>query len=176
MTTFNFIAASHDWDIRFENERTMVVTFNDINLPDSTANLQRSQGFFKYSLAPIEEVAFDEKIYSHADIFFDYNAPIRTNDGLAWIGRTSSVKDTETPASPYQLFPNPASDELLVDGLGAGDIEGYSIYNISGQKLVEGRISITDNKVDISGLVPGIHLIQLNGKSKTVMLKFIKSE
>jgi hypothetical protein len=54
-------------------------TFNPINLPDSTTDLLGSNGYIRFSIKPKENLPEKTKIENFADIYFDYNPPVRTN-------------------------------------------------------------------------------------------------
>jgi hypothetical protein len=63
----------------------------------------------------------------------------------------------------FSFFPNPAQDYLQFD---LPEISQYQLVNLSGQIALEGSIS-GNQKIDITGLKPGIYLLSLrleNGK------------
>jgi len=73
------VMASHDYTWEMDRQK-LIVTFNDINLVDSTANEEASHGFilFKAKLAdPAPEPGAIVK--NTAEIYFDFNEPIVTN-------------------------------------------------------------------------------------------------
>ena len=57
-------------------------TFNDINLPDSTSNEPESHGYIKFKVSPQADMVEGTQVENFADIFFDFNDPIRTNTTL----------------------------------------------------------------------------------------------
>ena len=175
LTTFKYVASSHNHEITFRNERTLVVIYEDINLPDSTSNLLESQGFFKYSFQPIEDIEEDTKIYSHADIYFDFNVPIRTNETLAWVDKLSATKNIQASKSKSIIHPNPASDELILKNLEDQKLQKYFIFNCNGIKVDEGIIGLENHEINISHFDSGLYFIHLITENKNISTeKFIK--
>lgn len=74
-------------------------------------------------------------------------------------------------SAKYNLFPNPASDEITVSGLSNG--ESISVYDIYGNKVCVGY----ESKIDLSDLSSGFYILQIkdtNDAPKEV-LKFVKN-
>ncbi len=81
ISTFQQGASSHSYTFHVSGKGRPVLTFtfNNINLPDSTRNQLASNGFIQFSITPKAGLAEKTLIENFADIFFDYNDPIRTN-------------------------------------------------------------------------------------------------
>jgi hypothetical protein len=56
--------------------------FRNINLPDSASDPEGSKGWFSFSIKAKEDLPLGTQISNFVDIYFDYNAPIRTNSTL----------------------------------------------------------------------------------------------
>ncbi|MEL6862891.1 MAG: hypothetical protein AAFP19_00670 [Bacteroidota bacterium] len=80
-TTFKLGAYSHPMDFCMEGQGSAVLRFefNDILLPDSSTNLLESQGFVRFSIKALPNTPLETDIENNADIYFDFNPPIRTN-------------------------------------------------------------------------------------------------
>ncbi|MBK8442449.1 MAG: leucine-rich repeat domain-containing protein [Sphingobacteriales bacterium] len=78
ISTFQMVAASHDYRLRLEN-RILEVFFENINLPDSTTNEPESHGFVAFKIKAADSVAIGSQLKNTAEIYFDYNFPIVTN-------------------------------------------------------------------------------------------------
>ena len=50
LKTFEMVSSSHACNFHFENSRTLVIDFPNIKLPDSSANLVGSNGFFEFRI------------------------------------------------------------------------------------------------------------------------------
>jgi Secretion system C-terminal sorting domain len=73
-------ASSHRYQLDILEGRILKFTFNKINLPDSTRNKLKSQGFIKFLVRLKSNIAFGSKIENKAAIYFDFNEPVITNN------------------------------------------------------------------------------------------------
>ena len=89
--------------------------------------------------------------------------------GVDLINLTLGVEESGKSVKP-EIYPNPASDVLNISGI--SEAADYEIYNITGQKIEEGKVS--DHHVNLHQLSKGVYFIQLKDKEKVTRLKFIK--
>ncbi|MEM7102977.1 MAG: hypothetical protein AAF502_07610 [Bacteroidota bacterium] len=82
LSTFEFLASSHDVEVFIEPDREVVFKFDNIMLPDSNVNEPASHGFVKYNINHIEDLPSENEIENTAGIYFDWNPPIITNTTL----------------------------------------------------------------------------------------------
>lgn len=86
---------------------------------------------------------------------------------------TTSISDNSSKAINVQLYPNPATDILMIKGLeNYPDLKDIRISTILGES--SSLKFDQDYKIDISKLANGIHFINLIFENKTYTLKFIK--
>lgn len=90
LSTLVFGASSHPYKVDFIGRSIPILrfTFNNINLVDSITNEPKSHGFVTFSVKPYDTIPNATKIYNNADIYFDFNPPIRTNTTLTTINDT----------------------------------------------------------------------------------------
>lgn len=81
IATLQMGSASHTYSLKVIGKGRPVLTwtFTNINLPDSTRNQKGSNGFIQFSIKPKANLPEKALIENYADIFFDYNDPVRTN-------------------------------------------------------------------------------------------------
>ncbi len=84
LATLQVGATSHAGKVTVSGKGRPVLTFtfNNINLPDSTRDRRGSNGFIRFSIRPRADLPEKTRIENFADIFFDYNEPVRTNTVL----------------------------------------------------------------------------------------------
>lgn len=76
-SSFEFISSSRPCKISIEN-RTLKAVFTEINLTDTSTSLENSKGYLDFSILPSVNMKFEE-INNFADIYFDFENPVRTN-------------------------------------------------------------------------------------------------
>lgn len=80
----------------------------------------------------------------------------------------ASVSVDEKERLDFSIFPNPAQDNLQVNGL---EKEAkYSIYTITGKQMDYGLLMPFDNQINIEALPSGVYFVEVAGTAK----KFIK--
>jgi uncharacterized repeat protein (TIGR01451 family) len=109
-------ASSHQYQWKLEGQGVLVFTFNNILLPDSTTNLEGSQGFVTFHIEQQADVPLGTQILNDAAIYFDFNAPVITNETIHTVGVdvVSSTTDhgLEQMGSVVAVAPNPAVSEV----------------------------------------------------------------
>jgi uncharacterized repeat protein (TIGR01451 family) len=81
LRTLQMGAVSHPYTFTVSGKGRPVLTwtFKDINLPDSARDQAGSNGAIQFSIKPLAGLPEKTRIENFADIFFDYNPPVRTN-------------------------------------------------------------------------------------------------
>ncbi|GAB3870776.1 hypothetical protein GCM10028824_19810 [Hymenobacter segetis] len=81
LRTLHVLTASHPYRVAVSGHGRAVLTFTfeNINLPPATRDAVGSNGFVQFSIQPKAGLPARELIENNADIFFDYNPPVRTN-------------------------------------------------------------------------------------------------
>ncbi|WP_255474091.1 DUF7619 domain-containing protein [Pontibacter qinzhouensis] len=73
------ISHNYTFSVSGKGQPVLTWTFHNIMLPDSTSNEPGSHGYIQFSIQPKVDLPEKTAIENFADIFFDYNSPIRTN-------------------------------------------------------------------------------------------------
>jgi uncharacterized repeat protein (TIGR01451 family) len=94
METFHLMSTSHPSELQIENiagKQVLKWHFKNINLPDSTHNEPQSHGYIKFKIKHKTGIAEGTIIQNFADIYFDFNEPVRTNTTV------SNITDYQFP-------------------------------------------------------------------------------
>ncbi|MEN8117587.1 MAG: cellulase family glycosylhydrolase [Bacteroidota bacterium] len=70
------------------------------------------------------------------------------------------------------IYPNPATGYFIINNL--NDFNEFSIINLQGQVLINEQIIPSVNRVNLSGLTPGIYFLSLTSRHIRVTDRFIK--
>jgi len=74
--------SSHDYTFRIYDGNILEWRFENILLPDSTTDEPGSNGFVKFTVSQMPDLPNGTEIRNDADIYFDFNKPIITNETL----------------------------------------------------------------------------------------------
>jgi|GEM_PF-1457138 len=159
--------SSHSYAFSIKENRIMEFRFDNILLPDSTTNLEASNGFVKFSVQQKPDNPLGVYIKNTADIFFDFNEAVRTNTVTHLIGEITLTSDQErlNPRFVSLAIPNPFSEMTVLN------LEGKISYPLRLRVFDPfGRLMHTDvvrsngHQIDRVGLPRGIYLYTLTDK------------
>ena len=157
-------------------------TFNNINLPPKSTNAMNSNGYFVYSIKMKTGLSVGDQIRNNASIYFDYNAPVKTNTTLNTIGWPTEVHNVAASNEFFTIFPNPAGSSFKANinsGIANNNAE-LQVTDITGKTLMSKKLVLAQGaqtiSVDVSGLASGIYLVTINnnGNMQTNKLAIIK--
>ncbi|MBK9732228.1 MAG: T9SS type A sorting domain-containing protein [Chitinophagaceae bacterium] len=177
MSSFELMASSTPVELTFDQTTNkMVFLFSNILLPDSNVNEEESHGFIRYRIKPLPTLLSGDSIVNNASIFFDFNAPIKTNDAVTYIDEETAIEEAEISSSHLQLFPNPASQlvTIITDQPVSADGQ-LLVYDIYGREIYRLQMEHQQQVVmDVSKFADGIYIICLQANGKWFAEKIIK--
>lgn len=156
-------------------------TFNNILLPDSNTNQEASNGFVNFSIRPKAGLALGTRLENFADIYFDFNDPIRTNTTVNTLweptytpGVLDTVFLTEVKKSlvvkDISIYPNPTKGKLEVNVPEAGVLQ---VYNTKGEAVLTTQLEVGKQSLNFSQLPKGLYLIQFRSPEGQICKKVI---
>lgn len=175
LSTFEIMNKSHDpLDLTFENGNVAVLTFPNIQLPDSLSDPIGSMGFVKFRIKQNGTLPLNESIENFADIYFDFNPAIRTNTATTTHAEpTSSL--AELTENAISLYPNPCANFISID---LKDIAGsavISVYDANGRVVIAPKETATETyQVNTSELKSGVYRVEIRTENATVSKQFIR--
>ena len=95
-------------------------TFNNILLPDSNTNELGSHGFLTYHVEQNRDLAHGVQIFNDADIYFDFNQPVITNQTLHTITDMPQIlvdasERKEQRGNKFRIYPNPTASATTIE-------------------------------------------------------------
>ncbi|HZV70853.1 MAG TPA: T9SS type A sorting domain-containing protein [Saprospiraceae bacterium] len=173
--TLEMLSSSHPYTFEITDGRMLVADFKNILLPDSTTNEAASHGFLKFRIKPLPSFDYGTTIPNKADIFFDFNDPVLTNEAITVILPAVSVHD-QRELIDFTVFPNPAKQtlQLQISETHRIAIDTWIIYDN------QGRIAAHDlyrhgRSLNITALAPGAYTLLLMSNKEVIGVKtFVK--
>jgi len=149
LSTLNMGVASHAYTLQImpstlSGEQVLRFQFNPIYLPDSNVNEPASNGFIHYSIAQKPNLPNGTIINNSASIYFDYNAPVKTNTTLHTVCDNCLPQNIiithldQTFSSSHSVItvPNPFSDRtrIVLEGYtGLSSNLSLEVYDVMGR-------------------------------------------
>jgi hypothetical protein len=167
MRTLRPGVSSHPYELQLDTARAMSFVFNDILLPDSTTNIDGSQGFVSFEVKPLLTAPLETRIENTAAIYFDFNDPIITNTVYHTLGRNFvdiiNWTTAATEETSWHIFPNPNEGRLNVQWSPATERAILLVTDAWGRQ--QARFTLTGGKMelDVRFLPPGWYGLQLIG-------------
>jgi hypothetical protein len=90
------------------------------------------------------------------------------NIGSVVISSAATSIQSLSNNSAYSIYPNPAQDVLMINGL---TFENYRIFDILGQEVLSGKGL---NQVDISKISAGQYIIEISANGTKTVKSFVK--
>ncbi len=165
--------SDHNYEATLTENGILTFTFKNINLNWQSNDDLRSTGFVSYSIKQKQHLSIGTQLKNVAGIYFDYNAPVITNQTLNTIARSTGIK--EITRDNFVMYPNPAHSELTV---GLNDVSAINIYDLQGRLMKKELVTpgTTLKKINIEELVNGLYLIELEKMGGGISVKkFIKN-
>ena len=163
--------ASHNYNFQMYGPHVLEWTFYNILLPDSNHNEAGSHGFVTFTVNQNNNLPNNTKIYNSADIYFDYNAPVITNQTVHTVNDMIQTVLQVKPVNANKfsnilVYPNPAKNELNI--VTNKDLIGkeYQLCDIYGRKILKGKLTKELTKLLVGKLADGIYILQVNGENK----------
>ena len=163
VSTLKITDASHEVYTRIEGNKVEFI-FENIKLPFDDAN---NDGYIAFKIKTLPTLVIGDSLKNLADIYFDYNFPIRTNEAKTTIALSVPTVDITIDIS---IYPNPVRDNLHISTKETWT--KAEIYDISGRIL---RVLTLDSQsIDVSSLESGSYFVRLKNGEKEGRVKFIK--
>ncbi len=169
LTTVQVTGASHQHVTEIIGNE-LVVTFANINLPDSGADYAASQGYIDVRAKLKPGLSFGTQIYNTAGIYFDFNAPVITNTVVNTLGGPTGINAINN--LEFSLLPNPAHSELYIRGEFDKNAT-YDVIDALGHLIANGEIRGLNNRIDVSDLSSGIYLVKVKSGEKTGVQRLV---
>ena len=134
-------------------------TFEPIYLPDSTNDEPGSHGFVTFSMKPDVTTGLGP-IGNVANIYFDYNAPVITNEAVVDISTGTPMPER----TGVRLFPIPAQEFLWIQRASSGTALA-SVIDAQGRTLLTRVVNGTPARLEVGELPPGAYVLELRSDS-----------
>lgn len=159
--SIEIVSSSHPCNFRTNNNE-VYFDFNNINLPFDDAN---NDGYVIFKIKIKSTVLPSETITNGANIFFDYNLPIATNNYNSAF-QTSTMAVSETKKEKLAVFyPNPAKEFIKIETKKA--VNKITISDNSG-RMIRTILKSTE-KIALFDLPNGLYFLTVYFEDNTII-------
>jgi uncharacterized repeat protein (TIGR01451 family) len=186
VASFTQGASSNPFTLSISGKGQAVLTFrfDNINLPDSTTNTLASSGLVSYRMTVPSNAAIGTVIKNKAYIYFDYNAPVVTNEtmhtvdtitykGLSkgsavQVGAVTTGLTGKKIVQAAKIYPNPTAGLITVEMPETGSNSELRIMSLVGVQQRSFPLSSAIQQVSLEGMNQGMYLYEVwqNGERK----------
>ncbi|MBK9742664.1 MAG: T9SS type A sorting domain-containing protein [Saprospiraceae bacterium] len=163
VSTLQITDASHEVYTRIEGNKVEFI-FENIQLPFDDAN---NDGYIAFKIKTLSTLQLGDSLKNLADIYFDYNFPIRTNEAQTTVALPSFTLDW---VSDINVYPNPVSDILHLQT--EETWMKAEIFDVSGRIIRSA--SLSSQSIDVSTLESGTYFVRLRNGDRVGRVKFVK--
>lgn len=184
-SAFRLLNTSHPCEIAFsvagtpETEFTNVLkfTFDNIRLPDSTTNPVASNGFASFEIGISEGVPPGTTVENFADIYFDFNEPVRTNTSTFTLALPNTVSARPSPKA-WRYYPNPVRHTLKILAPVDSPRQPFQVncYNRTGQLILQLNSDLKELEINTHDWLPGLYFIQITSAKYPISVSKIVKE
>ena len=168
-------ASSHRFNWTIDGKNVLVFRFENILLPDSFRNEAASHGFVKFKISQKKDVVLGTKIMNQADIYFDYNAPIRTNKTVHTIGKDFIINALQTispiPNVEIKVYPNPFNAEATIEIQGFDPLSktsNFQLFDALGRQIRSEKFEGNQFLFERQELPTGIYFFKIENGGRLV--------
>jgi len=168
-STMRFISSSHPCTWVLLDNGVLRFTFDQIMLPDSNSNEPASHGFVKFAMEAATTLLNGAQVGNIANIHFDFNEPVITNEALFTVDLTSGLSDAVEP-DDLRLWPDPASDVLFIAHRTEG-VRSVRLLDMRGRTLL--AVGAVDH-LDVGQLATGMYVVRVTTPTATYVRSVMK--
>jgi uncharacterized repeat protein (TIGR01451 family) len=167
LSTFNYVNSSHGcYHILDTVNRVLSIYFDDIYLESNQVDSIASKGFFAYTINEMTNLPLNDTIFNQADIYFDFNAPIITNQTVNYNAINTNHFDELSKLNNFKIYPNPTNDQITISTDESLIGKEYSIFDQVGKLVSKGSLINANTTLSLNGLSNGIYTLQIEGKGR----------
>lgn len=119
----------------------------------------------------INTLSEGDSVQSKADIYFDFNYPIITNDAVTLFQATMSVEENIKNID-LRFYPNPTTDYFNITS--EAMIQSVELYDVLGKLVRTSIVNGFETQQNVSNLTNGVYILKIKTQEGEITGKIIK--
>lgn len=175
ISSLELTSTSHSCKTLISNGNKVQFVFDNINLPYTDPN---KYGYVAFKIKTKPTLVIGDSLKNTADIYFDYNLPIKTNTASTRIDNIIlGTKNTTTKEGSLSVYPNPSSGNFIINFEAKGIFPlNVKIIDLKGSTVFEKNVNHAEKSniiVDANNLPNGVYLINMNSEKENWVQKLM---
>ena len=175
ISSLELTSTSHSCKTLNSNGNKVQFVFDNINLPYTDPN---KYGYVAFKIKTKPNLVIGDSLKNSADIYFDYNLPIKTNTAATRIDNIIlSTKNATNKEGSLSVYPNPSSGNFIINFEAKGIFPlNVKIIDLKGSTVFEKNVNHAEKSniiVDANNLPNGVYLINMNSEKENWIQKLM---
>lgn len=163
IASLQLLGASHDVDVRIKNGIAEFI-FKNIQLETG------GHGNILLKIKSKPNLVVGDFVKQDANIYFDYNFPVETNDAKTTFQALSAGSASDISVAVY---PNPVSDKVTLSA--ATDIDSVELFDVQGRLLQVATASSRETTLDMGTRSAGVYFARVRTQNGAGVVKLVKN-
>ena len=169
LSSIQLLYGSHPIETKMTGNSVEFI-FKNINLPPSSIQPIGGHGNVLFKIKTLPTLLIGDVIANIANIYFDYNAPIETNEARSTIALLSNPSFTKDKS--ITVAPNPAKNKVVIAA--KSNLKSIQFYDVEGRLLQTVLEDKTTSTLDISNKAKGVYFLKIITEAGSSVEKLIK--
>ena len=164
INSLQMVDASHACVTKVSDGNKVEFIFENINLPIDDAN---NDGYVVFKIKTKPTVVLGDILKNQADIYFDYNFPVITNEAQTLV---QTLGNQHYDLTNVKAYPNPVQNILNIES--SETLKKADVFDVNGRILLSSQIN--NNQIDLSRLAAGVYFVKIYSNDKIGVIKITK--
>ncbi len=175
--SIHILGSSHQMHVEVPDSNTIHFVFDNINLPDSTSDLAGSQGSLFFTIRPSSAAITGDVITNSAEIYFDFNPPIITNETFNTVYQgdfalfNCNLSVPLISSDEIVVYPNPTTQDVYFKEMNGKDVTSIEIFDTFGRLI---KIELQPNQNSFQLHKSGLFLIRFFSHDEVIGIKKVQ--
>jgi uncharacterized repeat protein (TIGR01451 family) len=176
-STLQPLNTSHPFTMQVVSKNIIQFTFNNMEIPPASINEPASHGFIAYKVKPKTDLTQGSTIKNTAHIYFDFNAPVRTNTVSTHVALLSAVKNNHTGDGKISVYPNPNNGIFNLEfTANYSSPLSITLFDVTGKMVYQNQMEHRQKSkiiIDAQNLSAGLYTLMLKTEKEQIVKKII---